>query len=184
MPHPYVVSGTPQGLKNAVVVVNADHIQVNFSDNLPHNAYYLPWQNNNYTEAVLDLNQVDLRYFFTAEFSGCSLWARFDAATNTLTVRHESRIDQQTKAAHLNAGFSLILDSHLPGIDLQIDSNQEGEITDKRAEYYVVHAEVMRLPDNHVLGVNFVAQLVEKRTNYTTNQSHYAELSQFEHLLQ
>ncbi|AIR69541.1 hypothetical protein [Dickeya fangzhongdai] len=138
------------------------------------NAYFLSWGNNTFTQGLIDLNNKDIEYFFTADFSGCSLWCRIDSGN--VFFRHEARTTPLAHQQHLEDGYRLIFDSNRPDVQVELREDN-GEPILRNAQYYVIFAEVLRLSDQAFIGLKFHIQHVFNQKDIQTKNEIYDLLS-------
>ncbi|WOA54182.1 hypothetical protein [Dickeya solani] len=177
--NPYVVtpanySGIYQATIQDVVQAGSPTImRVGFIHGHP-NAYFLPWGNNNFTQGEIDLNNTDIEYFFTANFSGCSLWCRIDSGN--VLFRHEARTTPLAYQQHLGDGYRLIFDSNRPDVHVELREDN-GEPILRNAQYYVIFAEVLRLSNLAFIGLKFHIQHVFNQKDMQSQNEIYELLS-------
>ncbi|WP_038906915.1 hypothetical protein [Dickeya oryzae] len=138
------------------------------------NAYFLSWGNNTFTQGLIDLNNTDIEYFFTADFSGCSLWCRREQ--DSLLFRHEARTTPIAHQKHLDDGYHLIFDSNRPDVQIEL-LEDDGEPLLRNAKYYVIFAEVLRSIDLNFISLKFYIQHIYNQKSMQSGNEIYQLLS-------
>lgn len=160
------VAGSDPGLFKATFATHDDREGATLTEDSKPNAYHLPWKNDDYTEGEVDLTNKQVKYFFTSDLSGCSLWYKFTEAR--IKIRHEARTDKGSQDLHRLAGFKCVVDSSLNKDDVQLVLDSDTMI--RSAQFYVVYA----LFAHDAQSVEFRVQLVRQKKNLLTRVEVYS----------
>lgn len=165
---PLILGGVPSTEPGAFTVTfseQTDHELATLAEGGKTNAYHLPWKDGACTECEIDLASVQLKYFFTANLSGCSLWYKFNSGN--IVIRHEARTDSVSQNQHRIAGFKCVVDSSANKNDVQLSVDPDTQL--RTARFYVVYA----LFDHEAGAIDFRPQHVQQTKNLLSRVEAY-----------
>lgn len=175
MAKPYIVDIVPTGRAKRTCNENAENYTVKLETG-EGDSYYLKWNDGAYVEADLQLTG-DIKYFYTSELSGCSLWYKYNKTTRNLKIRHEARTTQEAQKKHIDDGYSLWVDSNDNKVTMQLSEEltSEGLPKYKTTTNYIAFATITY---QDTPTISFTTQLVRRITNNENNTTKYTLLDE------
>ena len=144
---PLLLGGVPSSSSNGAAYHvtfedQGDHETATLTNGSSPDAYYRPWSNGACTEGSFALDG-SIKYFFTAQLSGCSIWVKTDKDHRKISILHEARTDAKSQQAHHENGFALIVDSNSMkkfGFSQEASQNVDVQKNEKTAVYFEAYA--------------------------------------------